>query len=101
MPDQILFVRQPQPARRGAGGDDDRSRLLPFLVDVQAERPLGEVNLEDGAVNVLGAEALSLFLHGVDQGGPCDAVRESRKIFDVAGQRELAAGLMPEHDQGF
>src|SRR5579885_2449356 len=40
MTDQLFFVRQPQPARRRAGSDNERLRFMPFVIDEKAERAL-------------------------------------------------------------
>ncbi len=56
MADELLLVRKPQPARRRPGGDDERPGIVPFAVDVQTERALRQIGLDDGAVDVLGAD---------------------------------------------
>ena len=98
--DQLLFVRQSQPSRRRAGGDDQGAGFMPFAVDIQAEGR-AKIGLRDRAVHVLGAEALGLLLHVFDQVGAVDAFGKSGKILDLGGDGELAAGLMPDHDQRF
>ena len=99
MADQLLLGRQIQPARGCSGSDDHGARLMPFAVDVQAERPLRKIDFDDRAVQIFGAEMLGLLLHVLDEIGAVDAFGKAGKVLDERGNRELAAGLMPADNQ--
>ena len=99
MTDQLLFGLEPQPAGRGAGGDDESLRLDPFPVHVQAKRAFGEICLDHGAVHVFGAELLGLPPHIFNEDRAVDAVGETGEILDQRCQRELSSGLMPRNDE--
>ncbi len=101
MADQLLFVGQVQPARRRAGGDDQRAGLQPLVIHFEAERALGEIGFDDGAVQVFGAEVLGLLLDVFHQQRALDAVGKAGEIFDQRGERELAAGFVSGDDQRF
>ena len=94
MADQLLLVFEAEPARGGAGGDDHRARLDPLAFDVEAEGTLREIGIDDGAVDVLGAEILRLLLHVLDQFRAVDAFGEAREILHQRGERELSAGFV-------
>ena len=98
--DQLLLVGQIQPARRCAGGDDQRAGFQPLVIHFEAEGALGKIGFDHGAVQVLGAEMLGLLLDVFDQFGAVDAFGKAREIFDQSGERELAAGLVSSDDQG-
>src|SRR5258708_3519770 len=70
MADELLLIRQIQPARGGARGDDERPRLEPLIVDAQPEGPLGKVGFDYLAVDVFSAEIRSLLLHVLDEHRP-------------------------------
>ena len=99
MPDQLLLIRQSQPSRRRAGGDDQRARFVPLPVDVQPERPLRQIRLAHRPMQILGAEPLGLLLHVLHQVRPLNAFRKSGKVFDLGGNRQLPARLMPDNHQ--
>ena len=98
--DQLLLVGQIEPARRCAGGNDQRASFQPLVIHFEAEGALGKIGFDDGAVQVLGAEMLGLLLDVLDQDGAVDAFGKSREIFDQRGERELAAGLVSGDDEG-
>src|ERR1700722_322386 len=64
--DELLFVRQPQPARGSAAGDDQGFGVDNFMTDVQLEGALAEIRAGDMAVLILGAEARGLLAHVFD-----------------------------------
>ena len=101
MADEPVFVRQPQPARRSAGSDDERAGFDPLAFDVEAERALGEVGILHGAVAILSAEPLGLMFHVLDQVRSVDAFGKSREIFDFGGERQLPAGVVTGDDDRF
>ena len=101
MPDQLLFIGQPQPARRSSGGDDHRAGFLPCAVDVDAERALRKFGFVNRAPHVLRAEALGLLLHVLDQFGAEDAFGETREIFDFGGEESWPPGSCPTTTSGF
>ena len=101
MPDQLLLIGQPQPARRSAGGDDQGAGLVPFAVDVEAEGALRKIGLENRAPHEFRAEALGLLLHVLDQVRAVDAFGKAGKVLDLGGERKLAARFMPDDHQRF
>src|ERR1700722_5206057 len=72
---------------------------MPFAIDVDTEWTDLEIGFRDRAVHVFGAELFGLLLHFLDQIRTVDAARKRREIFYGSGKRELASGLMPDHDQ--
>ena len=99
MADQLVLVRQAQPFCRRTGGDDQRTRLMPFAIDVDAERRDLEIGFMHRAVHEFGAELLGLLFHVFDQIGTVDAARKSGEILDFCREGELASGLMPDDDE--
>ena len=99
----ISFCSFGRPSQRAEapGGDDQRARLVPFVFHLKAERALGKIGLDDGAVQVLGAEPLGLLLHVLHQLRALDALGKSGEIFDLGGERKLAARLMSRDHQRF
>ena len=57
------------------------------MVHFQAEGPLGEIGLDEGAMQVFGAEMLGLLLDVLHQHGPFDAFGKSGEVFDQRGER--------------
>ena len=55
---------------------------MPFAIDIETEGALGEVDFDDGAVHVFGAEMLGLLLHVLDEIGTVDAFRKAGKVLD-------------------
>ena len=94
MTDQRLFARQPQPARAGPAGDDERARADLLPTDGQHEGALVEVGGDDVPAADLGPKALRLLAHIDDQLRPLDALREAGKVFHQRRHGELAAGLV-------
>ncbi len=92
--DEGLLAGQAEPARAGAGGDDERAGVDFAGGGLEPDR----VGAEFGGVEVrelkLGAEAGGLLLHVVDELGALDAFGPAGKVFDQRGDGELAAGLV-------
>lgn len=101
MADQLMLIRQSQPSGRSAGGDDQRTGFMPFSVDIQTKRPLGQVRFAHRAMNVLGAEAFGLLFDVFDQVRTLDSVRKTGEILNFGGDGELAARLMSGNHQRF
>ena len=98
---RLLFGLEAQPAGGGARSDDDGAGLDPFAFDIEAEGVDGEIGVEDGAVEVLGAEVLGLLLHVLDEVGAIDAFGEAGEVFDECSEGKLAAGFVAADDEGF
>ena len=78
-----------------------RSRVAAGVVGGRdPERPLREVDLEDGLQPAVGAEPLGLPAHQVHQVGAHDAVGEAGEILDGRGQVNWPPGSFPFEDQG-
>ena len=60
MTDKLLFMRQPQPARGSATGNDKSAGVDDFMADVQLEGALAQICAGDVSVLVFGAKALRL-----------------------------------------
>src|SRR5579884_4433670 len=99
MTDQLLLVRKIQPARRRARGNDDRSRRMPFAVNVQPERVLPEIRFHDRAVQILGAKILGLAADIFHQLGPLDPFRKTRKVLDQRSDGKLPTRLVSTHHE--
>ncbi len=69
-------------------------RFVPFAIDIQAERTLGEINLGDRSVYIFGAEMLGLLLHVLDEIWPIDPFRKAGEILDKRRDGKLTARLM-------
>src|SRR5262249_47423263 len=95
---QALFIRKTQPHRARARRHDDRVRCELLLGGPQMERPAGKVNAHDIAHDRLRAEALGLRLELVHHLRPQDAFLEARIVLHVAGDHQLAAGLLALED---
>ena len=70
-----------------------------FFADLELERPLRKIRLRDFTRSKNGAESLRLLFHVLDQVRPHNAVRKSRVVFNIGGQRQLAADLETLDDQ--
>ena len=99
MADQLLLIRQSQPARRCSGRNDQRSGFVPCSIDIQAEGPLGQIRFGHRAIHVFGAEPLSLLLDVLHQVRPLNPLGKARKIFDLSSDRELPARLVSLNHQ--
>ena len=97
--DESLLVGQAEPARGGSAGNDESTRLDDILADGQLKWALAEVGLADLAHAILGAEALGLLAHVLDQFRTLHAFGKTRKIFDQRGERELSAGVVTLQDE--
>src|SRR5271163_5190163 len=65
--DQLLLVRQAQPASRGSAGDDERLRMHLLMAYMQQKRPLAQVDAGEMRHPVFRAETLCLLAHVLDQ----------------------------------
>src|SRR3954462_1402283 len=92
--DERLFVWQPQPASRGAAGDNQRTSLNDLLAKSEFERTLAQIRLRDVSHAVFCTKALSLLAHVLDQFGSLNAVRKTGKVLHERGERELSAWMM-------
>jgi hypothetical protein len=71
------------------------------VFELEMERAMREIGVEDAAVAVFGTEALRLLLHVVDELRALNTFREARKIFHLGGDGKLAAGFMPFQNKRF
>ena len=95
---ELFFRRQLQPARLGAGADDDDIGQIDVAAVADApEGALGEVDLDDQVVGHAGADMLRLLLHLLHQPGALDDVGEARIVFDIRRDGQLAARLHAHH----
>src|SRR6266481_1012422 len=85
--DQLLLRGQAQPARRCARGDDQSAGLHPLALDMEPERPLGEIRFMQRAMQEFGAEILRLLLDVFHQIGSKNPVRKAGEVFDQRGER--------------
>lgn len=99
MTDELLFVRQSEPARRGAAGNDQSAGVDNFMADVQLERPLAQIRAGHVAMFIFGAKASGLLAHVLDQLRSLDAFRETGEILYQGGKRKLATRFMALQQQ--
>jgi hypothetical protein len=91
---ESLLGGKPQPARLGAGGDDQGVRHIGIAgIAGDAERPPAEIDGIDVVGDELGAHMGGLLLHLFHQPGALDDIGKARIVFDIGGDRELAARL--------
>src|SRR6202451_1353804 len=79
--DQLLLVRESQPACRSATRDDQRASMNNFVADMEFEWILTQVNAGHVAVFIFCAEARRLLAHVLDQLWSLNAFRKAGKIF--------------------
>ena len=94
-----LLRREAELASARAGRDDHRVRAVLVVADVDAERPLGEVDARDVVGDELGAEALGLAPEVGHHRRPHHAVGVARVVLDVARDHQLAAPVEPLDDE--
>ena len=94
-----LLGRQAELARARAGRDDHRVGAVLVVADVDAERPLGEVDAGDVVRDELRAEALGLPAEVGHHRRPHDAVGVARVVLDVARDHELPAPVEALDDE--
>ena len=99
--DERLFAGQSQPARAGAGGDDERAGKHFADGCVEADGMFAHFNRVEVRKLELRSKARRLLLHVFDQLGALDAVGPAGKVLHQAGDRELASGLMALQNQRF
>ena len=90
---QLPLGRKTEQLRRRAGRDDERARRVFGLGRADHDRPCGEIDRRDVALNDLGAEPLGLGAHLGHQIGAENPVAVAGKILDHRGQHELTAGF--------
>ena len=100
MSNELLLIRQSQPARGRAGGNDERPRFLPLPIDIQSKRALGQIRFKNRSVDEFGAESLGLLFHVFDQIRAVNAVGKAGEVLNLGGHRKLSAGFVPCDDQG-
>ena len=105
-PIKRLLIRQIQPARGSAAGDDKRAGEQRLAAQVHFDglraKPfsfLAEIDADHVPGLELGAEARPLLAHVVDEFRPLDAVGEAGEVLDQGGDGQLAAGLVPLDDE--
>ena len=87
-----------EPARLGAGGNDDRLREIDVApVPGAAERTTGEVDIGDQVVDQGRADIFRLKVHLLHQPGPLDHVGEPGVVLHIGGNRHLSADFEPGH----
>src|SRR5436190_1489044 len=93
MADQLFFVLESEPARGRPARHDQRPRLQPFVVGLDANvvRPAFEIG--HFGIGKARAELLRLLVHVDDKLRAVDAGGKAREIFHEGGGGELAAGL--------
>ena len=99
MADEGLFAGQAEPARAGAGGDDQRPRVNLAGRGFQLERMrVRSTEFRCASWNV-GAEPRGLLLHVFDQFRSLDAFGPAGKVLHQGGDRKLSAGLVAFQNQ--
>ncbi len=102
VPLELLLRRQAEPARLGAGGDDQRIAGVDVAgVALQPERPARQVHAGDVVHDELGADVRRLRLHLLHQPGALDDLGEARIVLDVGGDGHLPARLHTLDDHRF
>ena len=91
---QRLLAGQVEPARAGAGGDDQRAGLDGLLADGQLDGTFAEVDRGQVRHLELGTEARGLRLHVLDELRALHALRPAGKVLHQRGDGELPAGLV-------
>src|SRR6266567_1691822 len=99
MPDKLLLVRQTQPPRRSAAGNDQSPGVNLMNSQMQQKRPLAEISAGQVRHAVFGAEAFGLFAHVFDELRTQDPIRESGKVLDQRGHGKLSARLVTLDDK--
>ena len=91
---KLLFRRQVEPARLGAGGENEAVGQIDIAgIANQPQRPAAELHGVHMVGNDPGADMLSLLLHLLHQPRALDDVGEARVILYVRGDGELSARL--------
>ena len=89
---EALLGGKPEPARLGAGGDDEGvGGVFGMAVALEPERAALEVGLEDVVAHDLGADMFGLRAHLVHEPGALDHVGEARIVLDISGGGHLPA----------
>src|SRR5215471_2990891 len=89
---KFLLRRQIEPARLGAGGQNERvGEINVARLAFDAEWSLAQINFVDVIGNELGADMSRLLLHLLHQPRPLDHVGVARIILDIGCDRELPA----------
>src|ERR1700676_697170 len=74
--DELLLVRQSEPARGSATGNDECTGVDDLMADMQLKRILAEIDAGHVAVFIFGAKARRLLAHVLDQLRPLNALGE-------------------------
>jgi hypothetical protein len=99
MPDQFLFVLETKPPRRRTAGDDERARLEPFVINLDADVVFAAVKIGHLRIGKARSEFFGLRMHVQDQLRAFDAVGKAGVIFNQRGRGKLAPGLAAfEHE---
>ena len=98
---QARLAVEPEPQRRGPGGDDDGLRPVLGAACPQPEWPAAEIDPVDVDVDHPRTHAFGLAAHRGHQVRALDGVHEPRVVLDVAGQHQLAAGRRTGQDDRF
>ena len=91
MTDELLFVRQAQPARGSAARDNERIGMDLMFAGMQNKGVSAQIRAGDVPQFVLGAKALRLLAHVLDEFGALHALREAGKVFYQGCDGKLAA----------
>src|SRR5216110_3142338 len=93
MADQFLFAVQSEIPRRGAAGDNERSRIQPFIIGFDPDMLVARIEIGHFRVGKPGAKFLGLSVHVQNQLRPLDSVGKPWIIFYKRRRRELPTGL--------
>ena len=95
---QLLLARNAEPFRLRAGRDHQRfGHIDVAAVAGQLERAARQVDVDDRVPDHARADVHRLRGHLLHQPRALNHLGETRIIFDVGGDRQLAAGLQPLH----
>jgi len=97
--DERLLTGQAKPAGAGARGDDQSARADFALRSLEDDGVRLEVGRDQMRHAELGAEALRLLLHVLDELRALDAFRPAGEVLDQRGDGELSARLVAFQDQ--
>ena len=90
----MLFRVDTEPARLGAGRDDERVAGVSIAtVAFEPYRPRAKLDLVDVVHHDVRADMLGLRLHLLHQPWALNRIGEARVVFDVGRDGQLAAGL--------
>src|ERR1700686_202971 len=99
--DELLFLRQSQPARGSPAGDNQGLSVNLMNAQMQQKWPLAQVGAGQMRHAVFRAKAFRLLSHVLNQLGAENTLGKSREVLDQRGHRELSTRLVPFDDQRF